>query len=205
MPPNKDARAKLIDAAITMVRTRGYTATSVDDLCRAAGVSKGAFFHHFRSKEELALAAAEQWSAYADAIFSEAPFRRLDDPLARILGYVEMRKAMIDGPVPEFTCFAGTTVQETFDTHPAIRDACAAAITGHAATLEADFEALIARHGAPAGHDARSFALYTQAVLQGAFILAKALNDPAVARDSLDHLRLYLESLFQPQKRETAP
>ena len=40
-----------------MILARGYAATSIDALCRQAGVAKGAFFHHFDSKDALALAA----------------------------------------------------------------------------------------------------------------------------------------------------
>ncbi len=46
------AKDKLLDAAVHVVRQKGYAATSVDDLCKAAGVTKGAFFHHFESKED---------------------------------------------------------------------------------------------------------------------------------------------------------
>jgi TetR/AcrR family transcriptional regulator, transcriptional repressor for nem operon len=43
-----------MEAAFTLVRRKGLSATSVDDICAAAGVSKGAFFHHFKSKDALA-------------------------------------------------------------------------------------------------------------------------------------------------------
>ena len=46
------AKDKLLDAAVHVVRQKGYAATSVDDFCKAAGVTKGAFFHHFESKED---------------------------------------------------------------------------------------------------------------------------------------------------------
>ena len=60
MPPKDQgtARRKLLDSALRLIRAQGYSATSVDDLCAAAGVTKGAFFHHFKSKEELGVAAA---------------------------------------------------------------------------------------------------------------------------------------------------
>ena len=48
-----NARELILDAALRIVREQGYSATSVDDLCRAAGVTKGAFFHHFKSTEDL--------------------------------------------------------------------------------------------------------------------------------------------------------
>ena len=54
-PPHQ-SKAKLLDAAVRVIRTKGYIATTVDDLCHAAGVTKGSFFHHFDSKEQLAIA-----------------------------------------------------------------------------------------------------------------------------------------------------
>ena len=62
-----DARPALLDVALSVFRAQGYAGTSVDDLCRAAGVTKGAFFHHFRSKDDLAVAAADYWSENAHA------------------------------------------------------------------------------------------------------------------------------------------
>ncbi len=57
MPKTKqDAKAKLLDAALSVIRTKGFSATTVDELCSAAGVTKGAFFHHFKSKDELGVA-----------------------------------------------------------------------------------------------------------------------------------------------------
>jgi TetR/AcrR family transcriptional regulator, transcriptional repressor for nem operon len=204
MPPAKEARTKLLDAALSVVRRKGFSATSVDELCRAAGVTKGAFFHHFRSKDDLGAAAALHWGETTARLFAEAPYHAPADPRERLLAYVDFRKALLAGPLPEITCFAGTTVQETYASHPAIRDACAETIAAHAATLEEDLAGLIEAHGAPAGLTARSLALHTQAVIQGAFVIAKALDDPAVAADSLDHLRRYLELLF-PKQKEPAP
>jgi TetR/AcrR family transcriptional repressor of nem operon len=93
-------------------------------------------------------------------------------------------------------------VQEVYETYPAIRQACEASISGHAAKVEADIAAAIKRHGIRTKWTARSLALHTQAVLQGAFILAKAKGDAAVAGESIDHLRRYIELLFQSAKRK---
>jgi TetR/AcrR family transcriptional repressor of nem operon len=190
------ARDRLIAAAIELVRARGFAATSVDDLCRTAGVTKGAFFHHFASKEALGAAAAEAWSVGAEALFAAQPYRTLDDPLARLLGYVDFRRALIAGPVAAFSCYAGTALQEAFGTSEPIRAACGASIIGHAATLEADIAAAMERHGVRGCWSAASLARHTQCVLQGAFILAKASGDPAHAIESIDHLRRYVELLF---------
>jgi TetR/AcrR family transcriptional repressor of nem operon len=195
-----DARSKLLDAALMIIRTKGYSATTVDDLCAAAGVTKGAFFHHFKSKEELAVAAADHWSQTTGALFAAASYHHHADPLDRVLGYVNFRKALLQGDVPEFTCLVGTMLQEAYETSPALREACDRSISGHAATLEADIQAAIDSFGLSPGWTAKSLALHTQAVLQGAFILAKAKGGAAAAADSIDHLRRYLELLFRPDE-----
>lgn len=206
MPPLPVARQKLLDAAIDAFRGGGFAATSVEDLCRAAGVTKGAFFHHFDSKEALAVAATRRWSEVTDALFAGAPYRRVEDPLARLIGYLEFRRALLrHGDLTKVTCLLGTLAQETFASHPAIGAACGAGIAHHACDVEADVAAAKARHAPDAAFRPREIALLTQAVLQGAFILAKSSRDIAVAEACVDHLIAYVRSLFAGGRRQGEP
>lgn len=193
------AREKLLDAALALIRTKGYEATTVDDLCSEAGVTKGAFFHHFPSKEALGVAAAEHWSGVTSAFFAAAPYHRHADPRDRVLGYIDFRKEILKGQVPEFTCLVGTMVQEVYKSSPAMRKACDTSISDHAAKVEADIAAAMKQRGMRPSWTAKSLALHTQAVLQGAFILAKAKGGAEIAAQSIDHLRRYIEFLLQPQ------
>jgi TetR/AcrR family transcriptional repressor of nem operon len=191
-----DARTKLLDAAIELVRAQGYAGTTVDDLCRKAGVTKGAFFHHFESKDALAISAADYWTEATGTLFARAPYHDHEDPLDRVLAYVDFRRALLKGDPAVFTCFVGTAVQEAFATKDDIRAACKNSIFGHAETLVADISAAMRKHKIKGDWTAQSLALHTQAVLQGAFILAKASGSAAVAIESADHLRRYIELLF---------
>jgi TetR/AcrR family transcriptional repressor of nem operon len=191
----ENSRTRLLSATIDLVRANGYAATRVEDVCAAAGVTKGSFFHHFASKEDLAIAAAAQWDQRAAHLFAHAPYLSHPDPLDRLLGYVRFRKGLLAGDIWEWSCYAGTTIQETHETYPAIRDACAQSISHHVAMLRGMIElALLERP--VAGLRAESLAIHIQAVLQGAFIMAKAGQDVAAARDSVDHLYRYVELLF---------
>ena len=196
--PEHDSKTRLLDAALHVIRAKGYSATRVEDICEAASLTKGSFFHHFKSKQDLALAAADYWSARTSALFAASAYHdvaTLPDPVDRLLAYIDLRKALIQGDLPDFTCLVGTMVQETYDTHPEIRDACNSSITGHAATLVPDIQAAM-RQRAVTGFTAESLALYTQATIQGAFILAKAKQNAGIAVDCIDHLHRYFELLF---------
>jgi TetR/AcrR family transcriptional repressor of nem operon len=196
MSAKPSAREKILEAALNLIRAKGYAATSVDDLCAAAGVTKGAFFHHFASKEDLAVKAADYWSETTGAFFAAAAYHDCADPLDRVLGYIDFRKALLKGAIPEFTCLVGTMVQETYESHPAIREAVDRSISTHAAKVEGDIAEAMRLRGLGANWTAESLALHAQAVLQGAFVLAKAKGAAAIAVDSVDHLRRYIELLF---------
>ena len=191
-----ESKTRLLNAAVDVIRAKGYSATRIEDVCEAADLTKGSFFHHFDSKEALALAAADYWIEDTGALFASAPYHAPADPLDRLLAYVDFRKALLKGELAEFTCLIGTMVQEVYDTHPAICDACNRSISEHAATLVPDIEEAIRRRDMHPDWTAESLALYTQATIQGAFILAKAKHNREVAAASIDHLRRYLELLF---------
>ncbi len=198
-----ETRDALMEAAFALVRTKGLAATSVDEICAAAGVSKGAFFHHFRSKDELAAEAAYHWSAVTEPFFAAAEYHAPADPLDRVLGYIDLRAKMTEGEIAEFTCFVGTMAQEAWATSPAVQTAAWDSMSRHADALVTDIEAARISRGVEGGWNARSLALHIVAVTQGAFILAKASGDRALAGDSLTHLRGYVAQLFSPELTST--
>jgi TetR/AcrR family transcriptional regulator, transcriptional repressor for nem operon len=203
--PQHESKTKLLEATLSVVRAKGYAATRIEDVCAEAGLTKGSFFHHFKSKEDLALAAVAHWDARSSGEFAAANYHDRVDPRDRLLAYVDFRKAILTGELAEFTCFAGTIVQEVYATHPEIRSACERTISGHAKTLEADIREAMRRYDVRGNWSAEGLALHTQSVIQGAFILAKAKGSAAAALESLDHLRRYLALLFAKPGRGRSP
>ena len=198
-----ESKTRLLNAALLVIRAKGYSATRIEDICEAARLTKGSFFHHFDSKEALALAAANYWIEGTSSLFASAPYHSHTDPLDRLLGYVDFRKALLVGELRDFTCLVGTMVQEVYATHPALCDACNSSISKHAAVLVPDIEEAMRQRGMHPEWTAESLALYMQATIQGACILAKAKYGAAVAAECIDHLRRYLELLFAQPRRES--
>jgi TetR/AcrR family transcriptional regulator, transcriptional repressor for nem operon len=199
-------RTKLLDAAMHVFRAKGYAATTVEDICSTAGVTKGSFFHHFKTKDELAVATVEHFSTMAAGLFATAPFVKAADPLEKLLGYVDFRVLILTGELPEFTCLLGTLVQETYDTHPAIRIACDRGMSDHVSVLIGYIESAKQLYVPDASWTAESLGYFIQSVLQGSFIFSKAKQSSEVARESLAHLRRYLQSLFtQTNAPDTIP
>ena len=197
-------REKILLTAMNVIRKQGFAATRIDDVCAEAGITKGAFFHHFPTKEAMAVACADHFGDFAERIFSSAPYQQINDPVQKLLGYIEFRKQILVGEVSDYTCLLGTLVQEIHMSHPALREACMKNMWAHAATVEEIAEAAIKSTGL-AHLDAKSIALHTQAVLQGAFILAKASQDASVASASLVHLEAYIRFLFRTESGSPTP
>ncbi len=58
---SEKTRQSIMEAAIRQFSSHGYRETSVDDICAESGVSKGAFYYHFESKQKLFLELLEAW------------------------------------------------------------------------------------------------------------------------------------------------
>lgn len=203
----RESRDKLLDATLDVVRAKGFNATRVEDICDAAGLTKGSFFHHFDSKDALAIAAAGWWRQRTNRLFAAAPFNAERDPLQRLFGYLDMRQALVAGELSQFTCFPGTVIQETYATHPKLREACAASFSDHVAMLTEIVAAAKKARGLGPEPSAHSLALHIQATLQGGFVMAKAHSDGRIVIEAIEHLRRYLALLFgvaPPRRRKRA-
>ncbi len=63
---SEETRERILNAAIKKFSNSGYEASSVDDICAEAGVSKGAFYHHFPSKQSVFLDLMNDWLKLID-------------------------------------------------------------------------------------------------------------------------------------------
>jgi TetR/AcrR family transcriptional regulator, transcriptional repressor for nem operon len=198
MSAERAVKERLIDAGTELVRRNGYVATTVDGICAEAGVTKGAFFHHFPNKEALANSCLRAWGERIAAMEGAASFRAAADPVARALGCMDFYIELFRDPKLRKSCLAGTTVQEVAETHPVLRDAANACFTSAAER----FKGLLddAARSRRKRLDTASLAKLWIAALQGSIILGKASRDDAVISESLEHVRRYVAMLLGPKR-----
>lgn len=92
----------LLEVAVGEFNTRGYDATSMEDLSRAAGITKSSFYHHFAGKEALLRAALER---ALDGLFGalDGPGARTGTPSERLRAIVRAQVAVLMAELPYVT------------------------------------------------------------------------------------------------------
>jgi TetR/AcrR family transcriptional repressor of nem operon len=190
-------REKLLAAAQQLMLVKGYEATSVDEICGAAKLTKGSFFHYFESKEDLGKAVLDHYISSRYQMIQQAPFFKKSDPLQRAYGYVDFMIQMSRNAASENSCLLGNFAQELSDTHPVIRSQCAKHFTKWAEPFKKTLDRAKARYVPKAAFDTQGLAEHFIAVLEGSILLAKAKQDKSIIEKSLRHFKQYLKTLFK--------
>ena len=102
---SEETRNHLLEAAMRRFANYGYAAASVDDICKDAGVSKGAFYHHFQSKQVIFLALLEGWLTTVDANLEAARQPSVPATLMTMADKLPDILAAADGRLPMFIEF----------------------------------------------------------------------------------------------------
>lgn len=192
--PDSPTKAKLLDAAEEIMLSKGYIASSVDGICEKAGVTKGSFFHYFKSKEELGKVLLERFSSRQGEMFMNA-CGNIEDPLERV--YCLIETAIQASQQPEMKgCLIGTFAQEISETHPELREVCRCSFEGFATGVAADLKAAKELHCPNADFDAEGLGSYFLSIAQGSMLLLRTNGDRAAMAGNLAHLRDYLRSLY---------
>lgn len=195
--PGSQAREKLLGAAQRLMLAKGFVATTVEEVCETADLTKGSFFYYFASKEELGKAVLDRFVSTMFHVIQTAPFLKKRDPLQRVYGYVDFVIEISKDPKVPSSCLLGTFSQELSDTHPQIRSMCAQHFTEWADALRRDLNEAKAKYAPKTALDTQSLAQHFIAVVEGSLILAKAKQDRGILGKNLQHFKRYLKSLFE--------
>lgn len=194
-PVSKD---KLLDAAQGLVLERGFAATSVDDICKSARLTKGSFFHYFKSKDDLGAELLKRYCRTTkDDFLSSCCCENEKDPLKRVYEildfFIQKGKKMAG---ESKGCLLGSMAQELADTHPEIRSICSQGFEGMAGMLKENLKEAKAKH-APKNPaiDPESLAEHFVVVLEGTQVVNRVRKGGAKL-EGLKHYKAYIRSLF---------
>ena len=197
----KPTRTAIMDAAEALILEQGYAGSSIDRILATAGITKGAFFYHFKSKSELALALVERYAEF-DAHHLNSKMARAEtlsrDPLQQILIFIGLfREEMgeLTGPYPG--CLYASYIQESGMFDEKALTVVRTSLFEWRSQLTTKFKEVSAQHPPRLPVDLDVLADMLWVIFEGAFLLAKTLDDALVIAKQLDQYRNYLELLFE--------
>lgn len=188
-------KTRLLNAAQELMLTQGYAATTVDEICKAAKLTKGSFFHYFTDKEQLAQEVLQHFCR-ASGQMHRAFSGNDPDPLKRVYRYIDSMIAMAQDPAMK-GCLLGLFSQELCESYPAIQKSCCAGFAEWAHHLGQELARAKARHAPKADFQPEELAEHLIAVAEGGMILGKAQADMSVVAKHLKHFKAYVQSLFK--------
>jgi TetR/AcrR family transcriptional repressor of nem operon len=199
---------KLLDVAHDLFLNQGFAATSIDEICRRAKVTKGAFFHYFKSKDDLGKAVLNRFCDSAQEVMAKAGCSETNpDPLERVFSNLNCVIDYAKSAGSFKGCLIATFTQELSGTNADIQAICSTSLRTWAKTIKEDLKLAKIKYAPRSRLDVGSLADYCVAVVEGAQVLAKATQSPAVIEKAINHLKQYLNLLFKKPtkpKRETA-
>jgi TetR/AcrR family transcriptional repressor of nem operon len=191
------AKEKLLEAATQLMLIKGFPATSLEEICDSAGLTKGSFFHYFESKEHLGKSVLDRYVSFMQQKIQGAPFSQKKDPLQRVYGYMDFVMELSKNPNFQNQCLLGTFSQELSNTHPQIRQLCSQYFRQWADTLKKDLDEAKKKHSPKKAFNARGLAEHFIAILEGSFILGRATQDPLMVEKNLKHFKQYIKIIFE--------
>jgi len=201
-------RERILAAAEPLVLRQGYAGTSLDDILGATGLTKGAFFHHFKDKAAFARALVERCACNDTARFERCAAEgeaESDDPLIQAAAFLQAMEDFFEKrPTPVDGCVLAVYTYEIMQFEPTIHAYVAQCFRRWSAVYERKFEAVLARYKPAAPVTARDLAESVLSVFEGAIILSRSFNDPMLLVRQLRQFRQYFELLFAARAQQAA-
>lgn len=192
-----------MDAAKDLVLEKGFGGTTIDAVIGKAGVSKGAFFHHFSSKAELGHEIVRRY-AEGDARHLDETLRKAeglsDDPLQQLLIFVKLfQQEMEDLDEPYPGCLYASYLQQSGLFDEQIMKLIRSSMLKWRTRVLAKLEEVVEQYPARAEVDLESLADMLMVIFEGAFVMSQSLNEAQTVARQLSHYHHYLKLLFAPE------
>jgi len=191
----EETRRKLVDATLRLMLRQGFAATTVDQICAAAKLTKGSFFHYFESKEAIGHAAVDAFAAMGMELYSEAWRDPKLDPLAQVHKIFDIMIGFNRRDEP-CVCMVGMMSQEMALKYPAMRRACDLHLTNWAKMVSALLAAAKKSRRPAVDFDPEKVAWYLNCLWQGSMLIGKTRRSPEMIIENIRQARVHVDGLF---------
>jgi len=193
-------RERILDSAERLILERGLAATSIDAVLAAASTSKGAFFHHFPSKNHLARALVERYASndvdYLEE-FMACVEAQTDDPAEQVVAFIGLFEAAADEIVAEQpSCLYVSYIFDKQLFADGTNDVIVDAVVAWRERLVQKLRAAAESHPPKSPVDLVALADHIFATFEGAFVLTRTMGDSSLMRRQLELVRRYVALLF---------
>jgi len=201
-------RERLLKAAKKLVMSKGFAGMSIDDVLKATDLTKGAFFHHFKSKADLA-DQLMRWYAENDMklfrTFLAAAEAAHDDPLDQLKKFLaDFEAYLCDPDNPPRGCMYALYTYEDDHFENTVKDFVADTLRTWTAMYIRKFQEVIDRYPPARPVTAKHLAEMLVSVIEGGLILERAYGNPGMAARQSEQFRDYLDLLFPTARRVAA-
>ena len=199
----KPTRDKILAESRTLVFENGFSGTSIDQILEKTGITKGAFFYHFKTKNALALALIEEFAREDIHHMNETlqiTAHLKGDPLSRLLQFIQEFIDMMSELTEPPACLYASYSYEPKQFSKDIMDLISDTILAWRTTMRQLIEEVLVDYDMKTEVDIQSLADHTVVIFEGAYVVSRALNGPDITAKQLQHLKNYFELLFVPKK-----
>lgn len=194
-------RNKILAESKALVFENGFSGTSIDQILERTGITKGAFFYHFKTKNALAKSLIEEFAKEDIFHMNEAlqKTEHLKDPLNRLLQYIQEFIDAMSGLSEPYSCLYASYTYEPNQFDKETLNHISETLLAWRATMEQLILDVLEAYHPKVEIDIQSLADHTVVIFEGAFVVSKALMGKDLTADHLIHLKNYFELLFVPK------
>ncbi len=204
----ESTRERILDAAKKLVMSQGFAGTSIDQVLKEAGVTKGAFFHHFKGKADLARELVKRYAVNDLKMFQDFDTQSQalsDDPLEQVIVFLKLFEAYIsnsEDPAPG--CMYAVYTYESRQFDPDVLDFVSDTVRQWTSIYVRKFQEVFDTYEPALPVTPRQLAEMIVSVIEGGLVLQRAHGDTGTTRRQSEQFRNYLTLLFPNASTKSA-
>jgi TetR/AcrR family transcriptional regulator, transcriptional repressor for nem operon len=192
-------KQKIIEKAAITFNQNGYAGSSINDIMKLTGLQKGGIYNHFKSKDEIAVAAFDYTlGLILDVVMAKVGIQ--STAIDRLHAFVDSFRGFTAQPIAVGGCPILNTAVESDDTHPRLRLHAQGAVNNIRALISSIVELGIRQSEIVVTTDHEQVSTILFVTIEGAIMMSKLYGDDVYLDRAIAHLHDYINGLAAPNK-----